>query len=84
MKMNLVVARGPGNYGERLELSRDSTAHLRPLDVLQSFEDPGETNPRIIGITIGLEAATQIAQRTEKVSLRSNQDGKSRRGGFAQ
>lgn len=84
MELTLVVDRGFGHHGHRLELSRDPTAHLRPLDVLQDIENPGENNPCIIGITIGLEATTQVAQRTEKVSLRSNQDGKARVGGFAQ
>ncbi len=82
--LNLVAARGPGHGGEGLELSRDLAAQLGTLDVLQGFEDPGEAEPRIIGITVGLEAPAVVAQGTEKTFVFSNQDGKPRSGGIAQ
>jgi hypothetical protein len=84
MTVKLVAARGARDHGERLELSRDPTAHFGTLDILQRVEDPREPDPRIIGITIALEPTTEVAQRTENISLRSNQDGEARVGVFAQ
>jgi hypothetical protein len=80
----LVAARGPGDGGERLELSCDLATHLGTLDVLQGVENPGEADPRFIGITVDLEATAEIAQGTQKTFVRSNQDGKPRSGGIAQ
>src|SRR6476660_4436302 len=82
--LNLVPARGPGHGGEGLELPRDFAAHLGTLDVLQRVEDPGEADPCFVGITVGLEAAAEVAQRAEKTFVRSNQNGKPRSGGIAQ
>lgn len=84
MKAASVAARTPGNNGERLQLPGDDAAHLGSLDILQRVEDPRESDPRLVRITIGLETPTECAQRPEKTFVISNQDGESPRRGFAQ